>query len=87
MPAIRNAADLVNGFNEIFDFCQNYREPVFLTDEGRGKLAVMSIEAYEELTGRLELYRSLQAGLDQINNGDVIEEKDMMATLNNYVGR
>ena len=60
---------------------------MFLTDDGRGKLAVMSIEAYEELIGRIELYNSLQMGLDQINNGDVIEEEEMFKKLNNYIGR
>ena len=33
-----------------------------------------------------ELYHSLQMGLDQINNGDVIEEEKMMGILNNYIG-
>jgi len=32
----------------------------------------MSIETYEELIGRIELYRSLQMRLDQINNGKVL---------------
>ena len=86
MPAIRESADLLNSFNEIRDFCQNYREPIFLTNNGQGELAVMSIETYEELVGRVELYSSLQTGLDQINNGDVIEEKEMMETLNSYIG-
>ena len=87
MPAIRKTTDLMSNFNEIFEFCHNYREPMFLTDDGRGKLAVMSIEAYEELIGRIELYNSLQMGLDQINNGDVIEEEEMFKKLNNYIGR
>ena len=87
MPAIRNSADLMNNFNEIREFCQNYREPIFLTNNGQGELAVMSIEAYEELVGRIELYRSLQMGLDQINNGEVIEEEEMMGILNNYIGK
>ena len=85
MPAIRNSMDLMNNFNEIRDFCQNYREPIFLTNNGQGELAVMSIDAYEELVGRLELYHSLQMGLDQINNGEVIEEEEMMEKLNNYI--
>ena len=85
MPAIRNSADLVNNFNEIMDFCYNYREPVFLTNNGQGKLAVMSMEIYEELVGKLELYNALQMGLDQINNGEVIEEEEMMEKLNNYI--
>jgi PHD/YefM family antitoxin component YafN of YafNO toxin-antitoxin module len=85
MPAIRNSADLMNNFNEIRDFCQNYREPIFLTNNGQRELAVMSIEAYEELVGRIELYHALQMGLDQINNGEVIEEEEMMGILNNYI--
>ena len=78
MPAIRKSIDLVKNFDEIRDFCQNYREPIFLTKDGQGELAVMSIEAYEELVGRIELYHSLQMGLDQINNEEVIEEEEMM---------
>ena len=87
MPAIRKNIDLISNFNEIRDFCQNYREPIFLTNDGQGELAVMSIEAYEELIGRIELYHSLQLGLDQINNGDVIEEEEMMEKLNGYIGK
>ena len=83
MPAIRNSADLVNNFNEIREFCQNYREPIFLTNNGRGELAIMSIESYEELVGRIELYHALQMGLDQINNGDFIEEEEFMEFLDN----
>ena len=86
MPAIRESTDLLSKFNEIREFCQNYREPIFLTNNGQGELAVMSIETYEELVGRIELYHSLQMGLDQINNGEVIEEEEMMEILNNYIG-
>ena len=85
MPAIRNSADLLNNFNEIREFCQNYREPIFITNNGRGELAIMSIESYEELVGRIELYHALQMGLNQINNGEIIEEEEMMKKLNNYL--
>ena len=62
MPAIRSSADLQNNFNEIREFCLNYREPIFLTNNGQGELALMSIDAYEELIGKTELYRALQKG-------------------------
>ena len=87
MPEIRKSADLLSSFNEIRDFCQNYREPIFLTNNGQGELAVMSIEAYDELIGRIELYQSLHVGLSQINNGEVIEEGQMMEILNSYIGK
>jgi len=84
MPAIRKTSDLLNNFSEILKFCQNYREPVYVTDDDQKEQAVMmSVEAYEELIGRLELYHSLQMGLDQINNGEFIEEEEFMEFLDN----
>jgi len=84
MPAIRKTTDLINNINEILEFCHNYREPIYVTDDNQKEQAVMmSVEAYEELIGRLELYHSLQMGLDQINNGEFIEEEEFMEFLDN----
>ena len=44
MPAIKSSADLRNNYNEISKFCHTYPEPVFITKNGKGDLAVMSIE-------------------------------------------
>ena len=66
MPEIRSSAELRNRYNEISTFCHDYAEPVFITKNGKGDLAVMSIEAYEALAGRLELYSLLQEGLDDV---------------------
>ena len=70
MPNIRSSADLRNSYNDISEFCHTYSEPVFITKNGKGDLAVMSIETYEQLVGRFELYGILQEGLDDIKNGD-----------------
>lgn len=70
MPAIRSSADLRNRYNDISEFCHAYSEPVFITKNGKGDLAVMSIETYEQLVGRFELYRSIQEGLDDIRDGN-----------------
>jgi len=86
MPAIRKSTDLLNNFNEIREFCQNYREPLFLTNNGQGELAVMSIETYEELNGKLELYQVILKGLNQIRNGDIITEEEMMRKIKKYAG-
>ncbi len=63
MPTIRPSADLRNKYHEISEFCHQYSEPVFITKNGRGDLAVMSIETYEMLTGKMELYNLLDEGL------------------------
>jgi PHD/YefM family antitoxin component YafN of YafNO toxin-antitoxin module len=87
MPTVTKSMDFVNNLNEILEYCQNYNEPVFASNNGKGRFAVMSEETYEELVGksRNELYNALQMGLDQINNGEYIEEKEMMEKLNSYI--
>ena len=62
MPRIHSSTDLRNHYNEISAFCRKSREPVFITKNGQGDLAVMSIETYELLSGKLELYRLLDEG-------------------------
>lgn len=80
MPTIRPSADLRNSYNEISNFCHEYSEPVFITKNGKGDLAVMSIEAYEKLCGKFELYSLLSDGLKAEKDGktapfdEVIEE-------------
>ena len=66
MPVIKSSAELRNNYNEISTFCHNYPEPVFITKNGKGDLAVMSIEAYEALASRFELYGLLKEGLDDV---------------------
>ncbi|WP_419025693.1 type II toxin-antitoxin system Phd/YefM family antitoxin [Emergencia sp.] len=70
MPKIRPSADLRNKYGEISDFCHKYGEPVYITKNGTGDLAVMSIETYEKLIGRYQLYQMLDAGLEDIRNGN-----------------
>ena len=60
MPTIKSSADLRNNYNEISTFCHTYPEPVFITKNGKGDLAVMSIEAYEELTAALNYIAKLK---------------------------
>ena len=62
MPRIQSSTDLRNKYNEISTFCHESREPVFITKNGQGDLAVMSMETYEMLYGKLELYRLLDEG-------------------------
>jgi prevent-host-death family protein len=75
MPVIRKSADLRNSYSEISDFCHKNREPVFITKNGAGDLAVMSIETYDEITGRRKLYNLLEEGLIDIKNGDTLSEE------------
>jgi PHD/YefM family antitoxin component YafN of YafNO toxin-antitoxin module len=77
MPVIRKSADLRNSYSEISAFCHKYREPIFITKNGEGDLAVMSIETYEEITGQRELYKLLEEGRNAIEKGNSLNEKEM----------
>jgi len=69
MPNIRSSTDLRNNYNEISAFCHENREAVFITKNGQGDLAVMSIETYEVLSGKLELYHLLDEGRAAVKGG------------------
>ena len=86
MPVIRKSADLRNKYGEISDFCNNNREPIFITKNGHGDLAVMSIQIYEEMVGKIELYKSLQLGMNQIKNGETISKEKVFKKINKYIG-
>ena len=87
MPAVKKSMDFLNNLNEILEYCKNNKEPIIVSNNGQGRFAVMTEERYEELIGKSknELYSALQAGLDQINNGEYIEEEEMFKIMDNYL--
>ncbi len=81
MPMIRPSSDLRNSYNEISEFCHQYSEPVYITKNGTGDLAVMSIETYERLVGRFELYGLLEEGLKGLESGQGKSAREVFETL------
>jgi prevent-host-death family protein len=81
MPTIRPSADLRNNYNEISELCHEYAEPVFITKNGTGDIAVMSIETYELLAGKLESYSLINEGLEQVKNGKIKTMKESLKTI------
>lgn len=81
MPTIRPSSDLRNRYNEISEFCHKYSEPVYITKNGQGDLAVMSIETYERLVGKFELCAMLEKGLNDIEQGRVKPAKEVFERI------
>lgn len=69
MPVIKSSDDLRNNYNEISTLCHDSAEPVFITRNGEVDLAVMSIESYESLIDRFELYKLLNEGFNDVVSG------------------
>ena len=62
MIQIRPVSDLRNKFTEIEEIVTSTQSPVFLTKNGYGSVAVMSLKAYENMTNNIE------AKLDEADN-------------------
>ena len=81
MPNIRSSADLRNNYNDISSYCHAYNEPVFITKNGKGDLAVMSMETYEEMAGRIELYSKLQCCHDSFLSAPMRMEENRFCAI------
>jgi prevent-host-death family protein len=86
MPNIKSSTDLRNRYNEISALCHERNEPIFITKNGRGDLAVMSIEAYDKITGRDELYRLLDEGRQDRLAGRTMPFEDAMSDIYKEMG-
>ena len=81
MPNIRPSSDLRNNYNEISLMCHEADDAIYITKNGTGDLAVMSIEAYEALTEKLDLYRKIEKGFKEIKNGKYRNAKEILKEL------
>lgn len=81
MPTIKSSTDLRNNYNEISTFCHETKEPVFITKNGRGDLAVMSIDLFNKFMSKYELYRSLSQSESDFNNNRTLSFEESMRNL------
>jgi prevent-host-death family protein len=59
MPIIKSISSLRHRTREIASICRTKDEPVYLTTNGEGDLVVMTIEHYERLKARVDLFEKL----------------------------
>ena len=82
MPIIKSISSLRNKTREISSLCHERDEPVYLTTNGEGDLVVMSIEHYERLKARVDLYGKLAVAQSQAAGGEKgITHAQMMKKL------
>lgn len=81
MPTIKSSTDLRNNYNEISTFCHETKEPVFITKNGRGDLAVMSIDLFNKFMSKYELYSLLDQSESDFNNNRTLSFENSMRNL------
>lgn len=86
MPAIRASADLRNKYSDISTYCHSTNEPVFITKNGQGDLAVMSIEQYDQLLAKIDLYLKLAKSLKDVQEGKIQPFDEAMSDIRKDLG-
>lgn len=79
MPCIKPVSDLRN-YNEVL---QNVTEdsPVFLTKNGRGIYAILTIKEYEKLSATVKLFSELSKGEESAKEKGWFDSKDVKEIL------
>ena len=86
MPIIKSISSLRNKTREIASLCHDRDEPVYLTTNGEGDLVVMSIQHYERLKAKIDLFEKLYVAQAQSASGQKgITHKEMMKKLRKRV--
>ena len=71
MPQIRPLTDLRASMNEIASFVDMEKSSVIFTKHGYGKYIFMSLEEYNAIVCRYDLYEHLQEGLGDVASGRI----------------
>lgn len=81
MPHIRPISDLRNT-NEISELCHSTHEPVFITKNGYGDLAIMSMETYEELVGEVAVDQAIEEAEEEFERtGEMRDARGVLDEL------
>ena len=81
MPKIISSTSLRNEYNDVSAWCRESAEPAFVTRNGAGDLAVMSIDAYDDLAARATLYDKLLEGRADVQRGRVRNAREAIVDL------
>lgn len=81
MPNIKSSTDLRNNYNGISSYCRETGEPVYITKNGRGDLAVMNIDSFNKLMDRYELYRLLEQSEFDFTSGNTMDFNESIEKL------
>ncbi len=80
MPQIIPIKDLKDTA-KVSEMCHESSEPIFVTKNGYGDMVLMSMEAFEEMYRREQLYRELDISENQIKNGKTRGAREGLADV------
>lgn len=85
MPQIMPIKDLKNT-SEISDICHKSEETIYITKNGYGDMVIMSMEVYQSIMQKVEVYKDVEVSELQIEAGQVREARDVLADMREKYG-
>lgn len=77
---------LRNNYSEISEQCHMDSEPIIVTRNGNGDLAIMGVDSYEQLRARLDFYEFLMQGRRDAEEERVVSARDASLQLRQELG-
>ena len=85
MPQIIPIKDLKDTA-KVSEMCHKSSAPIFVTKNGYGDMVLMSMEAYEEIYQKEQLYRELEISENEIRGGKTREAREALADVRKNYG-
>lgn len=85
MPQIIPIKDLKDTA-KVSEMCHKSSEPIFVTKNGYGDMVLMSIEAFEKIYQKEQLYRDLEISENEIRSGKTREAREALADVRKNYG-
>lgn len=67
--------------NHISEMCRNTDEPIFITKNGFGEMVLMSMNAYDEMFKKLEIFKELAISEQQFAAGAYLDAKTALTDI------
>ena len=85
MPQIIPIKDLKDTAN-VSELCHSLNEPVYITKNGYGDMVLMSMDCYEALRKKWEMYADLEISEEQISQGKTKDAKKALQSVRTKYG-
>ena len=85
MPQIIPIKDLKDTA-KVSEMCHKSSEPILVTKNGYGDMVLMSIEAFEKIYQKEQLYRDLEISENEIRSGKTREAREALADVRKNYG-
>ena len=85
MPMIVPVRDLKDT-NRISELCNSENRPIFITKNGYGDMVLMSMDYYEAVRKKWELYADLERSEEQIAQGKTKDAREALTAVREKYG-